>query len=140
MSDYQSTATVEQIAQRIGAARRILLTTHVKPDGDGFGSVLALARVVRALGGGATADIYLMGPLELRLREIAGDTPYTLAEGEPPAGECGPGTSPVALPRQMDRRLEGCRFARRISGGGCPVRARANSIHQAPASGQLGHD
>ena len=37
MSDYESTATVEQVARRIIAAHSVLLTTHVKPDGDGVG-------------------------------------------------------------------------------------------------------
>ncbi len=62
MSDYCSTSTVEEIAGRIQAARRILLTTHAKPDGDGLGAALALARALR--GGGPAADIYLMGPME----------------------------------------------------------------------------
>ena len=35
MSDYESTATVEQVARRINDARSLLLTTHVKPDGLG---------------------------------------------------------------------------------------------------------
>jgi phosphoesterase RecJ-like protein len=85
MSEYESTATVEQIARRINAARRVLLTTHVKPDGDGMGSALALWRALRARG--AEAEIYLMGPLEPRLRDVAGDTPYELAAGRAPQGE-----------------------------------------------------
>jgi phosphoesterase RecJ-like protein len=85
MSDYESTATVEQVARRISAARSVLLTTHVKPDGDGVGSALALWRALRARG--VKAEIYLMGPLESRLRDVAGDTPFHLAEGRPPPGE-----------------------------------------------------
>jgi phosphoesterase RecJ-like protein len=87
MSDYESTATVEQIARRINDARSLLLTTHVKPDGDGVGSALALSRALRARGGGVEPDIYLMGPLESRLRDIVGDTPYQTAGGGPPKGE-----------------------------------------------------
>ena len=34
------------MAKRIGAARRVLLTTHAKPDGDGMGSALALWRAL----------------------------------------------------------------------------------------------
>ncbi|MHC4825176.1 MAG: DHH family phosphoesterase [Planctomycetota bacterium] len=85
MSDYESTATVDQVARRINDARNLLLTTHVKPDGDGVGSALALSRALRARG--VEPEIYLMGPLESRLRDIAGDTPYHLAGGKPPQGE-----------------------------------------------------
>jgi len=85
MSDYESTATVEQVARRINAAHSALLTTHVKPDGDGVGSALALWRALRAKGG--KAEIYLMGPVESRLRDVAGDTPFHLADGRPPQGE-----------------------------------------------------
>jgi phosphoesterase RecJ-like protein len=85
MEEYESTATVEQIARRIGAARRLLLTTHVRPDGDGLGSALALSRALRPRG--VEVEIYLMGPLESRLRDIAGDTPYHLSDGRPPQGE-----------------------------------------------------
>ncbi|MHC4590987.1 MAG: DHH family phosphoesterase [Planctomycetota bacterium] len=85
MSDYESTATVEQVARRINAAHSVLLTTHVKPDGDGVGSALALWRALRAKG--RKAEIYLMGPVESRLRDVAGDTPFHLADGRPPQGE-----------------------------------------------------
>ena len=37
-------------AARILEGKRFLLTTHVNPDGDGLGSQLALARVLRSLG------------------------------------------------------------------------------------------
>ena len=84
MNEYRSNATVEQIAERITSAKRVLLTSHVKPDGDAMGSVLALHR---ALGQkGIVADIYLAGPLEARLRELAADTPFHL-DRKPPADE-----------------------------------------------------
>ncbi|MHC4141297.1 MAG: DHH family phosphoesterase [Planctomycetota bacterium] len=87
MSDYESTATVEQVARRINDARSLLLTTHVKPDGDGVGSALALSRALRARGSGVEPEIYLMGPLESRIRDLAGDTPYHMAGGRPPQDE-----------------------------------------------------
>ncbi len=84
MNEYCSNATVDQIAQRIASAKRVLLTTHAKPDGDGIGSTLAMWR---ALGQkGIDADIYLMGPVEPRLRYIAGDTPFHV-DRQPPVGE-----------------------------------------------------
>ncbi len=85
MTAYRSNATASGIAERIQAARRILLTTHVKPDGDGMGAALALWRAIEARGGaGPSADIYLMGPVEPRLEVIAGGTPFRLVEAEPP--------------------------------------------------------
>ena len=78
MSQYVSNATVPQLARRIESARRIMLTTHAKPDGDGIGSSLALYRAVTAKGG--SADIYLMGPLEASLRAIAGETPFMMVD------------------------------------------------------------
>jgi phosphoesterase RecJ-like protein len=86
MSEYASTATIQEIADRIAAADRLLLTTHVKPDGDGMGSALALWRAVRPRG--VHTDIFLMGSVEPRLYDIAGDTPFHHAsDGKPPAGE-----------------------------------------------------
>ena len=85
MTEYSSNATVEQVADRIAAARRVLLTTHAKPDGDAMGSTLAMKRGLEAIG--IEAEIYLMGPLEDRLKDIAGDTSYRMHGGQPPAGE-----------------------------------------------------
>ncbi len=82
MAEYASTATVAQVAARLLRARRVLLTTHTKPDGDGMGAALTMRRALAARG--TAADIYLMGPIESRLKEIAGDTPYLLDRGHPP--------------------------------------------------------
>jgi phosphoesterase RecJ-like protein len=43
-------ATLEEAARRIAAADRVLLSTHVSPDGDGIGSGLGLALGLAALG------------------------------------------------------------------------------------------
>jgi bifunctional oligoribonuclease and PAP phosphatase NrnA len=72
MSAYASTATLAQIADRIAAARRIVLLTHHKPDGDAAGSTLALARALHVLG--KQADIYWTGPVEPNLKVIAPPT------------------------------------------------------------------
>ncbi len=76
MNEYHSNATVDQIAERIISAKRVLLTSHVKPDGDALGSVLALHRAMSQKGIGA--DIYLAGPLESRLQDLAAGTPLHL--------------------------------------------------------------
>jgi len=78
MNDYVTNTTWAEIADRLRAARRIALITHAKPDGDAFGSLLALARALPALG--KAADIYLMGPIEPPLLAVAADTPFHRVE------------------------------------------------------------
>jgi len=46
----QSSALIQQIGQQIADARRILIITHVAPDGDAIGSLLALGRLLKAQG------------------------------------------------------------------------------------------
>ena len=55
---YQSTATLEELAARIRAAKTIVCTSHEKPDGDAVGSVLAL---IRALGPTKEIQGWLLG-------------------------------------------------------------------------------
>jgi phosphoesterase RecJ-like protein len=43
-------ASVVRIRQEISLARKILLTTHQNPDGDGIGSEIALAAYLRSMG------------------------------------------------------------------------------------------
>ena len=42
--------TLEQIAQRLRSAKRVLITSHMRPDGDAYGSALALCHALTALG------------------------------------------------------------------------------------------
>lgn len=42
--------TIAQAAERLLAARRLVVTTHAKPDGDAYGSVVALAAALRRTG------------------------------------------------------------------------------------------
>ncbi|MHC4427977.1 MAG: DHH family phosphoesterase [Planctomycetota bacterium] len=87
MSGYGSNTTIDEVATRIRGARRILFTTHVKPDGDGMGSALALARALEATGSDQRGEIFIMGPLEKRLAVIAADTPYRLVENGVPGDD-----------------------------------------------------
>ena len=69
---YQSTTTIEAIAHDLRAARRVLVTTHAKPDGDALGSVLAVLRSCAAIG--VAADGWVVGPCEGNLRSFEGST------------------------------------------------------------------
>ena len=48
----------EQLAQLVAPGRRICLTTHVNPDGDGLGSEVGLAHLLRAQG----AEVFIANP------------------------------------------------------------------------------
>lgn len=50
MNEYRSNLTLDQVLTHIRQAKRIAITTHSKPDGDAFGSVVALASALRQLG------------------------------------------------------------------------------------------
>jgi len=85
MSDYRSNTTIAEIAKRLLAARRILITTHAKPDGDAMGSCLALARALESKG--RVASIFIAGPIERALFALAGTTPFTNLERQPPGDD-----------------------------------------------------
>jgi bifunctional oligoribonuclease and PAP phosphatase NrnA len=55
MSDYQYNVTLAQAAAVVDAAKTVLITTHAKPDGDAYGSVVAAAEALRLLGKSVTA-------------------------------------------------------------------------------------
>lgn len=86
MSEYVSNTTVQHIAQRIRAAKKIVLTTHMKPDGDALGAVLALERGLKTIG--QCAEIWLMGPLETSLGALAAQTPLQFIENAAPGDDC----------------------------------------------------
>ena len=87
MSEYASNSTVQQIAQRIRAATKIVLTAHTKPDGDALGAVLALQRGLTGIG--QNAEIWLMGPLEANLQTVAAQTPlHFVDEDKSPPDDC----------------------------------------------------
>ncbi|MCE9618777.1 MAG: DHH family phosphoesterase [Planctomycetes bacterium] len=67
---YSTTSTPRIIADRLLNARRILITSHDKPDGDAIGSVLALARALRQRG--RTVDTWFSGPFDPTLQCLLG--------------------------------------------------------------------
>jgi phosphoesterase RecJ-like protein len=67
---YQTNATIESLAAELKAARRVLVTTHQKPDGDAMGSVLAVVRACAACG--VEAEGWVVDPCEGNLRLFEG--------------------------------------------------------------------
>lgn len=59
-------AALERACDVLRAARRILLTSHRRPDGDGTGSMAGLASLLRAAG--KTAIIYSVDPIARRYK------------------------------------------------------------------------
>ncbi|MBX3355927.1 MAG: DHH family phosphoesterase [Phycisphaeraceae bacterium] len=83
---YVGNIDAARAAARLRSAKRVVVTTHVKPDGDAIGSVLAILRMVRRLGGEAHA--WLGGPVDLALGaflrdEHIGDPRRALPTEEP---------------------------------------------------------
>ena len=85
MSAHTSNTTLAEIARCLHAAKRVVVTSHAKPDGDAMGSVLAVARALA--GRGTAVEIILGGPVAESVAWLAGPTPYRLAESGPPEGE-----------------------------------------------------
>lgn len=50
MDKLLNDSEVKALGEMLGEARRIVLTCHVRPDGDAIGSTLGLAHLLRALG------------------------------------------------------------------------------------------
>jgi phosphoesterase RecJ-like protein len=73
---------LEKACELIGRSERILLTSHRRPDGDGTGSMTALASLMRAVG--KTAVIYSVDPIARRYRwlPLANTTVHTIGFDE----------------------------------------------------------
>ncbi len=72
-SAYVSNANLAQIAARLRDAKRVVILTHSKPDGDAIGSSLALARTLTRLG--IVATPVFLAPWSPRMDSIVGETP-----------------------------------------------------------------
>ncbi|MFO0829947.1 MAG: DHHA1 domain-containing protein [Phycisphaerales bacterium] len=79
---YVSNATVERLAARIKGARRVVITTHAKPDGDALGSVLAVMRSCAAVG--VASEGWLVGPFEPNLLSLAAPAKLELVDPSKP--------------------------------------------------------
>lgn len=81
---WASNTTLEAIAAWLRGLRRVVITTHVKPDGDAAGSTLALARALKAAG--IEAVPWYFGPLPDWMQAVAAPTKYRVIDqyGLPP--------------------------------------------------------
>lgn len=87
-ADWKTNASLAEIAEFLRTKRRIVVTTHVKPDGDAVGSSLALVRALNTPGpwvSAGRAEAWYFGPTPPWLRDIAEDTPHRVLDaGGPP--------------------------------------------------------
>jgi phosphoesterase RecJ-like protein len=69
---YTSNASLARIADRLRSARRVLVLTHSKPDGDALGCTLALARSLHRVG--VEARPLYLPPWPSRFEKVVGTT------------------------------------------------------------------
>lgn len=80
---WGSTTDAAGIAARLSAARRAVVVTHGKPDGDAVGSTLAVARALALKG--AWAEVWYIGPAALWAEALVGKTPARVFTPAKPA-------------------------------------------------------
>ncbi len=93
MSEWRSSSTIPELASWLAGATRVLVTTHIKPDGDAVGSTVALARALTHHSPGRDVSLVYHGPLPAWLRTIAGRTAWHVA----PEPGWVPATEPDAI-------------------------------------------
>jgi len=80
---YESTVGPAELVDWLRGTARLLLITHVRPDGDAVGSTLAIARAAQRAG--MDASLAYAGELPPWMKDVLGDTPWGhLDAGDPP--------------------------------------------------------
>lgn len=85
---WTTNATLAEIAAWLRGARRVVVLTHLKPDGDAVGSTVAVCRAINKIRPGGAAAWYC-GPMPVWFASLAGDTPTFVLDGStvPPPGQ-----------------------------------------------------
>lgn len=79
---YETNATLERLGKRLRAARRAIVVSHSKPDGDALGSILAVVRACGAMG--VASEGWLIGPVEASLLSLALPTRLEIVDPKRP--------------------------------------------------------
>ena len=82
---WASTTDVPGLANWLGSCKRIVVLTHVKPDGDAIGSTLAVTRALNLAAKAPIADPWYWGPLPDWMNPVAGPTRYRVVSEASPA-------------------------------------------------------
>lgn len=83
---YDSSTTLAALATWLAGCRRIVVLTHLKPDGDAVGSTIALVRALNAtnpFGASPRAEAWYFGPLPPWFQEVVGASPHRVLESGP---------------------------------------------------------
>jgi phosphoesterase RecJ-like protein len=80
---WGSTTDAAGIASRLASARRAVIVTHGKPDGDAVGSTLSVARAIALHGG--WAEVWYIGPVPVWVETLVGKSPARVFEAGKPA-------------------------------------------------------
>ncbi len=72
---WDSTIDLPALAAWVRSRKRVVVLTHVKPDGDAIGSTMAVTRSLNRIRPGMATPWYF-GPLPDWFAEVARDTPY----------------------------------------------------------------
>jgi phosphoesterase RecJ-like protein len=86
LNDYLSNIDKGRAIELMRCAKRVIITTHLKPDGDAFGSLVALATTLKYLG--AEVYTYYTGPLHISFTQLNGAelvTPFDASRDWPQA-------------------------------------------------------
>ncbi|MED5322318.1 MAG: DHH family phosphoesterase, partial [Planctomycetota bacterium] len=82
MNQHQQSMNLSQTIAWLREHEDVLVLTHARPDGDAWGSSVAVRRLVERLGG--SARIRLTGWLDPMMRELFPDEPVTFDDPNPP--------------------------------------------------------
>lgn len=85
MVEYRSNISIADVARRLGEAKSVIVITHAKPDGDAFGSVVALAGALR--GGKRQVNAWFAPPVPESLAILCGAEHVDLFENGSTFGE-----------------------------------------------------
>lgn len=88
---WASNISIVDTAAWLRTLRNVVVTTHVKPDGDAIGSTLAIARAINLFRNARAAEVWYFGPMPPFAPKVIGDTPvrlidYTAHPGGEPDG------------------------------------------------------
>lgn len=105
---WTTNATLAEIAAWLRGARRVVVLTHLKPDGDAVGSTVAVCRAINRIRPGGAAAWYC-GPMPVWFASLAGDAPAFVLDGStvPPPGQESEPDAIVILDTGSWSQLEG---------------------------------
>lgn len=81
MSEYESNVDLAEVARMVIGAKHPAITTHAKPDGDAFGSAVALAQVLKS--NGADVHTFFIPPVPAHISALDGADLASVHDGSP---------------------------------------------------------